>query len=71
MTNKLAAEQSAKQEALEKFQKAEHQCSMLQLDLKNTRDEVTTLKTELKTAIAKVQVQLWDPISKGVREGGR
>lgn len=56
LSAKLAAEQSAKQEAMEKYEKAEHACSMLELDLKNSQDEVAALKAELKTAVGKVRM---------------
>ena len=54
ISSKLTAVQSAKQEAVEKYEKAVHQSSMLELDLKNTHDEISTLKTDLKTTRAKV-----------------
>lgn len=56
---KFSAEQAAKQEAVLRYEKAEHLASMLQLDLKNSQDEVTILKADMKTAIAKVR---WTPL---------
>ena len=52
---KLSAEQLAKQEAVERCEKSEHQCSMLQLDLKNAHDEISILKTEMQMTVAKVR----------------
>ena len=56
LSAKLAAEQSSKQEAMEKYEKAEHACSMLELDLKNSQDEVAALRVELKTTVSKVRI---------------
>lgn len=55
ITAKLLTEQAAKQSALERCEEAEHQSSMLQLDVKNAHDEITTLKADMKIAMAKVK----------------
>ncbi len=53
---KLEAEHVAKCKALERGEKAEHTISMLELDVKNAQEEITKLKTELKTNNMKVGV---------------
>ncbi len=54
ITDKLYAEERAKMEALERHEKAEHECSMLRLDVKNAQCEIVGLKSDIKTANAKV-----------------
>jgi len=51
---KLKAESVARQKAVERSEAAEHQCSMLQLDLKSARDEVAELKESLNNSQNKV-----------------
>ena len=51
---KLKAESLARRKSVERSEVAEHQCSMLQLDLKSTRDEVSELKQLLKNSEDKV-----------------
>ena len=51
---KYTAEQTAKQAAIQRCDEAEHQVSMLELDLKNSRDETAQLKQELVMAVSKV-----------------
>ncbi len=51
---KFLAEQKAKVKAIEKFDTAQHQCSMLELDIKNSHDEVKKLTKDLEIATNKV-----------------
>ena len=52
---KLDAATAEKQTALERSEAAEHQCSMLQLDLESTQGELRELKDELSVARSKVR----------------
>ena len=53
---KLSAESKAREEAVSRAEAAEQQCSMLKLDVKSSREEVTQLKQELATTQSKVRV---------------
>ena len=56
MNVKLEAERTARHEATERYARAEHQSSMLELDLKNAQGETASVKIELNAAMAKVCV---------------
>lgn len=51
---KYAAEQESKQKAIERYETAEHQCSMLELDIKSSQEEVHKLTQDMQIAAAKV-----------------
>lgn len=51
---KLAGESKAREEAVSRAEAAEHQCSMLKLDMKTSKEEVAQLKQELATTLSKV-----------------
>ena len=52
---KFTAEEREKVKAIEKYNEAQHQCSMLELDIKSSRDEVKKLTKELEVATEKVR----------------
>ena len=51
---KLAAESKAREEAVSRAEAAEQQCSMLKLDVKSSKEEISQLKQELVTTQSKV-----------------
>ena len=51
---KLAGESKAREEAVSRAEAAEHQCSMLKLDVKTSKEEMAQLKQELATTQSKV-----------------
>lgn len=51
---KLTAESKARQEAVSRAESAEHQCSMLKLDVKTSKEEVAQLKHDLAATRSKV-----------------
>ena len=53
---KLEGESKAREEAVSRAEAAEHQCSMLKLDVKTSKEEITQLKQELTSTQTKVCV---------------
>ena len=53
---KLEGESKAREEAVSRAEAAEHQCSMLKLDVKTSKEEITQLKQELASTRTKVCV---------------
>jgi hypothetical protein len=51
---KLAGESKAREEAVSRAEAAEQQCSMLKLDVRTSKEEITQLKQELATTHSKV-----------------
>ena len=51
---KLAGESKAREEAVSRAEAAEQQCSMLKLDVKTSKEEISQLKQELATTQSKV-----------------
>ena len=51
---KLEGESKAREEAVNRAEAAEHQCSMLKLDVKTSKEEITQLKQELASTRTKV-----------------
>jgi len=49
LAQKLELEQAARSVVVERSEKAEHTISMLELDLKNSQEEIGKLKEELRT----------------------
>ena len=55
LQNKLERESATREEAVARAETAEHQCSMLGLDLKTTHAEIEQLKQELTETQLKVR----------------
>ncbi len=53
---KFSAEQEAKVKAIERYNSSQHQCSMLEMDIENSRDEARKVSKELEIATEKVQL---------------
>ncbi len=51
---KFSAEQEAKVKAIERYNSSQHACSMLEMDIKNSRDDARKVSKELEIATEKV-----------------
>ena len=56
MVRKLTIESKSREEAVSRAEVAEHQCSMLKLDLKTSKEESAQLRQELTTTQSKVML---------------